>query len=80
MSYVEISCDENEAAQLRWGQPLQTNDPSQEQNYRLPDGSEWPCKAPEPTASLVVAAGEAKERSRLEAIHSELGYLGDSIH
>jgi hypothetical protein len=80
MSYVEIGCDENEAAQLRWGQPLQTNDPSQEQNYRLPDGSEWPCKAPEPTASLAVAAGKAKERSRLEAIHSELGYLGDSIH
>jgi hypothetical protein len=80
VSYVDISGDESDAAQLRWSQHLQISDHSQQQNYRLPDGSEWPCKAPEATASLAVAAGEARERSRLEAIHSELGYLGDSIH
>lgn len=85
VSYIDIdlrsSCDENDAAQLRWGgHGLQTADPSEQQNYKLPDGSEWPCKEPESTAALAVAGGEARERSRLEAIHGELGYLGESIH
>jgi hypothetical protein len=78
MSYVDISSDENDAAQLRWGH---APDPSQQQSYRLPDGSEWTlCKDLESTSALAVTAGEARERSRLEAIHSELGYLGESIH
>ena len=79
VSYVDISSDESYAAELRWSH---APDPSQQQqSYRLPDGSEWPlCKELEITASLNAAAGEARERSRLEAIHSELGYLGDSIH
>lgn len=78
VSYVDISGDENDAAQLRWSH---APDSSQQQNYRLPEGSEWPlCKEPESTAALAVTAGEARERSRLEAIHNELGYLGDSIH
>jgi hypothetical protein len=77
MSYVDTSSDENDVAQLRWSH---APDPSQQQNYRLPDDSEWPlCKEPEYTAALTMA-GEARERSRLEAIHNELGYLGDSIH
>ena len=79
VSYVDISSDESYAAELRWSH---APDPSQQQqSYRLTDGSEWPlCKELEITASLNAAAGEARERSRLEAIHSELGYLGDSIH
>jgi hypothetical protein len=79
MSYVDISGDESDAAQLRWGHALQTPDLSQQQNYRLPDGSEWPFEKHESTAALAMT-GEARERSRLDAIHSELGYLGDSIH
>jgi len=78
VSYVEIGTDEHDAAHLRWGHGLQTTDPSQQQNYKLPDGSEWPCKAPEPTAALAVAS-EGRERSRVETIHGELGYLGESI-
>jgi hypothetical protein len=76
MSYVDVGSDENETIQLRQGH---ASDPSQQQSYRLPDGSEWPCQKPQSTAALAMT-GEARERSRPEVIHNELGYLGDSIH
>lgn len=81
VSYVDISGDENDAAaQLRWGHDLQTPDNrQQQQNYRLPDGSEWPCAKPESIPALAAGVGGIRERSRVEAIRTELGYLGESI-
>jgi len=77
--------DDAAAAQLRWGgggHGFQPTNPSQQQSYKLPEseGSEWLCKqAGSPAALAVAGEGEARERSRVEAIHGELGYLGESI-
>jgi hypothetical protein len=72
--YVDV-CDENVAARLRWG--VQTLSPSQ-QNYRLPRDSVW--IDPMPKTAIHNPAGEVTGRSGLEAIFTELGYLGNTIH
>jgi hypothetical protein len=72
--YVDIA-DENLAARLRWG--AQSCNPS-EQNYKLPRDSLWIDPMPKPVTQN--AAGEVTERSTVEAIFTELGYLGDAIH
>lgn len=75
--YVDIK-DEDVAAQLRWGHTIQTCNLSQ-QNYRLPrDSVLWPSTERKPTPSDL--ASGPTERSGLDAIFTELGYLGDSIH
>ena len=71
--YIEV-CDENVAARLRWG--VQTCSPSQ-QNYKLPRDSLWIDPMPKPATPDV--AGEVTGRSRVDAIFTELGYLGDAI-
>lgn len=66
--HVDV-CDEHIAARLRWG--------SNQQNYRLPRDSVWLDPMAKPTTNDV--AGEATGRSTVDAIFSELGYLGDAI-
>ena len=72
--YVDIY-DENVAARLRWG--VQTCSPSQE-NYRSPRDSLWIDLTPKPATHDV--AGEVTQHSTVEAIFTELGYLGEAIH
>ena len=71
--FIDV-CDENVAARLRWG--AQTCNPSQ-QNYKLPRYSLWIDPMPKPATPDV--AGEVTGRSRVDAIFTELGYLGDAI-
>lgn len=72
--YVDIY-DENVAARLRWG--VQTCSPSQE-NHRSPRDSLWIDLTPKPATHDV--AGEVTQHSTVEAIFTELGYLGEAIH
>lgn len=72
--YVDV-CDENVAARLRWG--AQTRSPRQ-QNYHLPRDSVWINPVFKPATHD--ASGGATGRSNMEAIFTELGYLGDAIH
>lgn len=74
--HVDVN-DEDAVAHLHWGHAIQTSDPNQ-QNYKLPRDSVWLGDAPKP-ATLGVSGG-VTERSRVEAIFTELGYLGESIH
>jgi hypothetical protein len=67
--------DENVAARLRWG--VQTCRPSQE-NFRSPRDSLWIDQTPKPATHDV--AGDVAQHSTVEAIFTELGYLGDAIH
>jgi hypothetical protein len=72
--YVD-TYDENVAARLRWG--VQTCRPSQE-NFRSPRDSLWIDQTPKPATHDV--AGDVAQHSTVEAIFTELGYLGDAIH
>lgn len=70
--YVDVH-DEDLAAQLRWSY-TQAYDPNQ-QSYMLPKDEEWRAKI-----SNGAVSDEPGHRSMADAIFSELGYLGNSIH